>query len=61
MLELFFFCFINFIKEQKITGPTGFKHNTSIKMDTTGEINLDNLPDEFKQIFKKAGISKKDL
>ena len=30
-------------------------------MDTTGEINLDNLPDEFKQIFKKAGISKKDL
>jgi len=48
MLELFYFFFINFIKEQKITGPTGFKHNTSIKMDTTGEINLDNLPDEFK-------------
>jgi hypothetical protein len=39
-------------KPLEISGPTGFKHATSVKMDSNGEINMGEMPTEFKNIFK---------
>lgn len=45
-----------------ISGPVGFKHESSMKFNaSTGEIDLENLPPEMLEIFKKAGVTKKDL
>lgn len=44
-----------------MSGPTGFKRNTLGFNVDTGEINLENLPPELVVVFKKAGITKKDL
>ena len=49
------------MKAKKITGPQNFQHNTSIKLDANGCINMEELPTEFQEVFKKAGIRKKDL
>lgn len=51
-------------EEQKMTisKPRNFNHTSSFKFNTsTGEIDVDNLPEEYIEIFKKAGITKKDL
>ena len=51
-------------EEQKmvISKPKNFQHTSSFKFNTeTGEIDVENLPQEYIEIFKKAGITKKDL
>ena len=46
----------------KISGPKNFKHNSSLSFNTeTAQFDIESLPGVYKEIFKKAGITKKDL
>ena len=45
-----------------IGGPKGVKHDASMTFNAeTGEIDLEHIPPDIMEIFKKAGITKKDL
>ena len=41
--------------------PTNFKHVTHIGWDEANGFEVANLPDEWKSLFKAAGVKKKDL
>jgi len=45
-----------------IGDPTDFKHLAHIGFDaSTGSFDVKNIPDDWKDVFKKAGISKSQL
>lgn len=44
-----------------ISGPTGFKHEQHIGYDPDKGFELNNIPEQWKAIFKSAGIKKQDL
>ena len=48
-------------KEMEIGMPTNFKHVTHIGWDDQAGFQTQNLPPEWKRLFKDAGIKKKEL
>mmetsp|Transcript_101737 Transcript_101737/g.152425 ORF Transcript_101737/g.152425 Transcript_101737/m.152425 type:complete len:124 (+) Transcript_101737:412-783(+) len=53
----------NFIhrNDVQVSGPTSVKHDTSIKLTPDGAMDVENMPAEWKKIFKQAGITKGEL
>lgn len=47
-------------KQIEVSGPQGFKHEMAFNAET-GEMDIEKLPPELVEVFKKAGITKKDL
>lgn len=47
-------------KSVEVSGPSGFQHKQHIGIGKDG-FELSNIPDEWKSIFKSAGVRKKDL
>ena len=45
----------------EISAPTNFKHITHIGWDESNGFDVRNLPEEWKSLFKAAGVKKKDL
>ena len=45
----------------EIGAPTNFKHITHIGWDESNGFEVRNLPEEWKSLFKAAGVKKKDL
>eukprot|EP01133_Synstelium_polycarpum_P011584 gene11584-13519_t len=45
----------------EISGPTDYKHNTHIGITSTGAIETNNIPDEWKDIFKSVDAALKSL
>eukprot|EP00823_Brevimastigomonas_motovehiculus_P001355 TRINITY_DN11885_c0_g1_i1.p1 TRINITY_DN11885_c0_g1~~TRINITY_DN11885_c0_g1_i1.p1 ORF type:complete len:394 (-),score=111.21 TRINITY_DN11885_c0_g1_i1:870-2051(-) len=48
-------------KHVEISGPTGFQHIQHIGYDPDKGFECDNINEEWKSLFKHAGIKKKDL
>ena len=48
-------------KQMEIGLPTNFQHITHIGWDEAKGFQVENLPPEWKNLFKTAGIKKKDL
>ena len=48
-------------KEMEISAPTNFQHITHIGWDEANGFQVNNLPPEWKELFKQAGVKKKDL
>ncbi len=48
-------------KEVEITSVLSVTHNEHIGLNEDGTFDLDNIPENWKKIFKDAGIRKKDL
>jgi len=53
--------FIQYVDTKSVGKPTGFKQVSHIGWSTDGGFDIKNIPPEWKQIFQKAGIKKKDL
>ncbi|KAI9203082.1 uncharacterized protein BJ171DRAFT_511749 [Polychytrium aggregatum] len=50
------------ITKDMISGPTNFEHISHVGYNTkTGSFNAENIPEEWKIIFAKAGISEESL
>ncbi|GAM29456.1 hypothetical protein SAMD00019534_126320, partial [Acytostelium subglobosum LB1] len=45
----------------EISGPTDYKHNTHIGITSTGAIETNNIPDEWKEIFRQVDQALKSL
>ena len=48
-------------RPMEIGAPTNFKHITHIGWDESNGFDVRNLPEEWKSLFKAAGVKKKDL
>jgi len=48
-------------RPMEIGAPTNFKHITHIGWDESNGFEVRNLPEEWKSLFKAAGVKKKDL
>jgi P21-Rho-binding domain/WH1 domain len=48
-------------KEADISTPTNFIHKSHIGFDISNGFDVSNIPDEWKAMFKEAGIKKKHL
>jgi hypothetical protein len=48
-------------KDFQISGPSNFKHASHIGVDEKGEFQITNIPGEWKEIFRQAGIRKQDI
>ena len=48
-------------RPMEIGAPTNFKHVTHIGWDEANGFEVKNLPEEWKSLFKAAGVKKKDL
>jgi hypothetical protein len=48
-------------KDFQLSGPSNFKHASHIGVDDKGEFQITNIPVEWKEIFRQAGIRKQDI
>jgi len=53
--------FIQYVDTKSVGKPTDFKQVSHIGWSNDGGFDIKNIPPEWKQIFQKAGIKKKDL
>jgi len=53
--------FIQYVDTKGVGKPTDFKQVSHIGWSNDGGFDIKNIPPEWKQIFQKAGIKKKDL
>jgi myosin heavy subunit len=49
------------LKQGNITGPKNFEHKGHIGLSADGGFEVRNMPAEWKQLFKKAGITPNEL
>lgn len=47
--------------EFELSGPTNFRHQGHVGWSQDGKFEIRDIPPELKEIFKEAGIKKKDL
>jgi len=53
--------YIQYVNTKSVGKPTDFKQVSHIGWSNDGGFDIQNIPPEWKQIFQKAGIKKKDL
>jgi len=53
--------FIQYVNTKSVGKPTDFKQVSHIGWSNDGGFDIQNIPGEWKQIFQKAGIKRKDL
>jgi len=53
--------YIEFIDTKMVSGPTDFKQVSHIGWSADGGFDINNIPPEWKKIFKTVGISKRRL
>ena len=54
-------CYDSLNQKHEISGPTNFSHDSHIGWDPVNGFDINNIPPEWKKLFKEAGVKKSDL
>jgi hypothetical protein len=53
--------YIQFVDRRQYSAPTNFSHITHVGWTPSGGFDVRNIPDQWKEIFRKAGITADEL